>query len=323
MQVNAPYPFTWIENIRGLRAISRLVPYIYRLWSATGKTDLLHVMANSGWSWHLYAFPAVWIAKIRGVPVLIHYHGGEAEAFFKKSFDFIKPTMRAANTVVVPSDFLQLVFQKFGISATVVPNIVNIDRFSPKKKDVDGFHIIVTRNLEAVYDIKTALKAFKIVRERIPDARMTIAGSGPLLKDLQAYSEELYVSDSVSFTGLIENEKMQDLYQTADLMINPSLADNMPISILEALASGVPVVSTNVGGVPFLVENGKTALLVDPASPIAMADAVIRLSEDHDLAKRLSARGIERAKDFSWEKIRIRWVAIYDSMLADPFHKPS
>src|SRR5690348_3105881 len=115
VQVNAPYRPQWIGSLRGVRALFRLLPYLRRLWIVAGRAHLFHVMANSGWAWHLCAAPAVWIAKLRGVPVVINYRGGHAQTFFERSFFLIAPTMRLADSLVVPSRFLEQVFARFGM----------------------------------------------------------------------------------------------------------------------------------------------------------------------------------------------------------------
>jgi|TARA_B110000238_G_C16111707_1_gene432994 glycosyltransferase involved in cell wall biosynthesis len=103
IQTNAAYEPEWIGKIPVLRALFRLVIYIINLWKAATKVDVFHIMANSGWSWHLFKVPAVWIAKLRGVPTIINYRGGEAEKFFSQSFKYVKPTLNASSCVVVPS----------------------------------------------------------------------------------------------------------------------------------------------------------------------------------------------------------------------------
>ena len=85
VRVNAPYRPRWIGRLRGVRAFFRLVPYVFDLWRAAGRVDLFHVMANSGWSWHLFAAPAVWVARLRGVPCVVNYRGGEADSFLDRS----------------------------------------------------------------------------------------------------------------------------------------------------------------------------------------------------------------------------------------------
>src|SRR6185436_11348119 len=110
--------------------------------------QVFHIMANSGWSWHLFAAPALWIAKLRGKRAIINYRGGGAETFLEKSFFWIRPTLRAADLLVVPSGFLEAIFGKWNIAATVIPNIVNLPRFSPSTKQCDrdrtASHMVIT-----------------------------------------------------------------------------------------------------------------------------------------------------------------------------------
>ncbi|MEK6735323.1 MAG: glycosyltransferase, partial [Pseudomonadota bacterium] len=164
IQVNAPYQPVWIGRIWGLRAIFRLAPYLIHLWQAASKVQLFHIMANSGWSWHLFAAPAIWIAWFKGKPVVVNYRGGEAEAFFQQSFSWVKPSLLRTHAIIVPSDFLKAVFAKNGFSATIVPNIIDLTKFSANTRhktihDPDFPHIIVTRNLESIYDNATAIRA--------------------------------------------------------------------------------------------------------------------------------------------------------------------
>ena len=85
VQTNAPYWPMWISRFRAVRALARLGGYLVRLWTVSSEVQILHVMANSGWSWHLVAAPAIWIGRLRGVRVVVNYRGGEAEAFLRRS----------------------------------------------------------------------------------------------------------------------------------------------------------------------------------------------------------------------------------------------
>jgi len=317
VQTNAPYRPAWVGRIGGVRALFRLLPYLLALWRAAGKAQILHVMANSGWSWHLFAAPAVWIGWLRGSAVVINYRGGEAETFFSRSFAWVKPTLRRTSAIIVPSSFLQTVFARYGVPVQVVPNVIDLSRFTaawqPRSSSVP--HLIVTRNLEPIYDIPTALRAFQRVRAVFPQARLSIAGSGPVQAELVRLTAELGLNAVVSFTGRLDNERIATLYHSADLMLNPSLADNMPISVLEALACGVPVVSTNVGGIPFLLEDGRTALLVPPGEDQRMAEAALRLLMDVPLAQALSTAGIAMVRQFAWPRVREQLLSVYNRIL--------
>jgi len=311
VQVNAPYQPAWAEKLWGLRALFRLVPYVFRLWCCAGRVQLFHIMANSGWAWHLFAAPAVWIARARGTAVIVNYRGGEAESFFAAQFRWVGPTLARATRVVVPSGFLEAVFARRGVTTSIVPNIIDLSRFHPAEKRPRGCHLIVTRNLEDIYDIPTALRAFAAIRRHHAEARLTVAGSGPRLAELHALCAELGVADVVRFTGRLDNDDIARLYREADVLLNPSLADNMPISLLEAMASGVAIVSTDVGGIPYLVEHDRSALLVPPRRPDEMAAQVLRLLADAGLMERLRIAGLEVAGRYTWPSVQERLFDVY------------
>lgn len=314
VQTNAPYRPAWIRHLRGVRALFRLIPYVARLWSRMRSADLVHLMANSGWSWFLFVVPAALVARLRAVPLVVNYRGGEAEPFLERSAWAVRPIVRRAAALVVPSGFLRQVFGRFGMPAIVVPNIVDLGRFRPAPaRSEKAVHLIVARNLEPVYDNATAIRVLALVRAEVPGACLTIAGEGPLRASLERLASELGVSEVVRFCGRVANADMPSLYATADVSLNPSLADNMPISLLESLACGVPVVSTNVGGVPYLVEHERTALLVEPGDAAAMAQAVLRLLRDAALNERLRAAGVDCVRRFDWTSVRPQLLAVYES----------
>lgn len=312
VQTNAPYRPAWAGRLPGVRAAFRLVPYLMSLWRAASQVDVFHVMANSGWSWHLFAAPAIWIAHLRGVPVVVNYRGGEAARFLGQSRKLVNSTMRRVATLAVPSRFLQEVFLRHAMTAEIVPNVIDLSLFRPRaQRSAGSVTILVARNLEPLYDNATALRAFAMVRERHPNAHLTIAGSGPEASRLQSLSHQLGLQGSVRFAGRLDRDDMAELYRGADVMLNPSLADNMPNSILEALACGVPVVSTNVGGVPFLVEHGVTALLVEPGDARAMAEATLRLLDDESLWRQLSVAGIQEVQRYTWLRVAPILAGVY------------
>lgn len=317
VQVNAPYRPAWLGRIKGVRALLRMIPYLFALWRCAGQVQLFHVMANSGWSWHLFAAPAIWIARMRGIPVVVNYRGGEAKNFLSRSRFWVLPSLTRASALIVPSGFLKEVFAAFGVEAEIVPNVVDLSRFHPAAGVPAGGdvpHIVVTRNLEPIYDVGTAIQAFAAVRVVVPAAVLTIAGSGPERTSLEELVRQLELGDAVKFTGRLDRNRMADLYRAASLMVNPSLVDNAPNSILEAMASGVPVVSTHVGGVPYLVTDGASAILVPPGNPSAMAAAILRILQERELAQALRDTGLEDVRQYTWLAVSVRLFAIYNRL---------
>lgn len=316
VQSNAPYRPAFLGRIPVLRAFARLLPYLWALWRAAGRSDLFHVMANSGWSWHLFAAPAIRIARLRGVPVLINYRGGEAAAFLARSRASVARSMTRVGRLVVPSGFLQEVFREHGMAAEIVPNVVDLEHFRPAPaRPAEPPHLVVARNLEPIYDNATALRALALVHARHPAARLTIAGTGPERDVLETLARELGVADRVHFAGRLDRDAMAALLRSATLALNPSLVDNTPNSVLEALASGVPVVSTDVGGVPFIVTHGVDAWLVPPRAPQAMAAAIVALLDDPAGADRLARAGLTAVGRFSWSAVAPVLLGHYRSLV--------
>ena len=314
---NPPYRPAWAGRVRGLRAVFRLLPYLVALWRACGRVDVLHLLANSGWSWHLYAAPALWVGWLRRVPVIVNYRGGEAAAFLARSAALVRASMARAARLVVPSGFLVEVFAAHRMAAQVVPNIVDRVLFRPAEvaDAADDERILVARNLEPIYDIATALRAFARLRRERPRVRLIVAGSGPERAALEALAAELRIADGVEFTGRIGREEMAARLRGCRVALNPSRIDNMPNSVLEALACGVPVVSTRVGGVAHIVEDGRSALLVPAGDDAAMAAALQRVLGDTTLAYRLREAGLAAAEAYTWAAVAPRWRAVYESVV--------
>jgi glycosyltransferase involved in cell wall biosynthesis len=313
VQANPPYRPRWVEGLRGVRAVFRLMPYLVRLWRAAGSVDVFHVMANSGWSWHLVAAPAVWIARMRGTACVVNYRGGEAEAFLERSGALVLHTLRCVSALAVPSGFLQQIFDRWGLRSTIVPNIIDMERFRPGSpgQGPGRPHLVVARNLEAIYDIGTALRAFAVIRADWPGAKLTVAGWGPEQRALQSLAAELGIAEAVDFCGRLDRDQMAELYRSAAVVINPSRVDNMPNSVLEAMASGAPVVSTNAGGVPFIIRDGVTGLLVAAGDHAAMAAAVLRVLRDPQCARRLRDAALDAVQQYTWPQVRQRWAEVY------------
>lgn len=305
VQVNAPYHPAWVGSVPVLRAVVRLGPYLFKLWRTAGRADMFHIMANSGWSWHLFSVPAVWLARSRGVPVVLNYRGGEADAFLNKSASLVRFTMRQTRALVVPSGFLKGVFASFDMPAFIVPNIIDLSRFHARHPVRTGApHLVVARNLEPIYDNATAIRAFQMVQAKFAQASLTIAGSGPEAQRLRQMVQDMGLDHAVQFAGRLERDAMAALYRSADIMLNPSLADNMPNSILEAWASGVPVVTTNVGGIPHLAQHGVNASLVPPGDPSAMAQECITLLSDAVLWQQRAQAGLQEAQRYTWQRVQ-------------------
>ena len=124
--------------------------------------------------------------------------------------------------------------------------------------------------------------------------------------------KHLGLEEAVVFLGRLERDEVVDLYHSGHAFLNPSTVDNMPNSVLEALACGLPVISTNVGGVPYIVRDGETAVLVAPDNAAEMAQAILSVSRDSRLRSRLIASGSNEVVQYAWDRVRPQWLALYE-----------
>lgn len=314
LPTNPPYRPVWLGRVRGLRALARLLPYMARAWALAGRVDLVHLMANSGWSWQLFAAPVIWLCRWRGTPVVVNYRGGEAADYLARSAPRVLPTLRRASVLAVPSGFLRDVFARHGVDSVVVPNIIDTDCFSPVARlwrDKMPLRLVVTRNLEPIYGLDTAVRALALVACEMPNVELTLAGSGPCRRELEALAEELGVGDRVHFAGRLDRQQVARLYAESHIMLNPTRVDNMPNSVLEAMASALPVVSTEVGGVPYILRHEHSGLLVPVDDAPAMADAILRLVRDPALGRALAEAGLAQVKQYTWPAVRQQWLSLY------------
>ena len=187
----------------------------------------------------------------------------------------------------------------------MVPNILDTARFYPpsEKSPRSVAQILVARNLEAIYGIDIAIKVLQQVLEQRPDARMLIAGSGPEKNHLQVMAKDLGVEHALEFTGRLQPDAIAELMRTSSVLLNPTRVDNSPNSVIEAMASGLPVVASDVGGLSHLITSEDNGILVPSENSRAAAEAVLRVLGEPSLAGRLSASGLRASEKFQWDAV--------------------
>jgi glycosyltransferase involved in cell wall biosynthesis len=318
VRTNAPYRPAWVGRLRFVRAPFRLAQHLVELRRAIRAADVVHVMANSGTAWFLFAEPALRMARRYRVPAIVNYRGGLAREFLAKRGGHVAPLLRSAAAVVVPSRFLQDVFATHDVRARIVPNVVDLSLFCAADAGSSGAppHVVVTRNLESIYGIDTGLRALARLRERTPGLRVSIAGDGPDRAMLERLATELGLAACVRFTGRLSPAEIAALYRSADLVLNPSRVDNTPNALIEAMACGVPIVSTDAGGIPFLVTHGRTAWLARVDDVQGLADGMARVLDDEPLRSSLRANGLEQARSCGWGVVRTQWLELYRAAAA-------
>jgi L-malate glycosyltransferase len=304
-----PSGFAWAERVRGLRTILREPLYFLDLWRGLRDVDVVHIFSASYWSFLLAPAPASFFAKIRAQKALVHYHSGEARDHMQR-FRSAPFVLSRVDEIVVPSGYLVDVFQEFGLHAIAVPNLVDLSQFRYRQRDPLRPHLVCTRGFSPYYSVDVVVRAFAEVRKVYPEAQLDLVGGGPLEAKICKLVEDLRL-DGVNFAGVASREEIGKYYDQADIFINASWLDNMPVSIIEAFGSGMPVVTTSPECMPYLVKHEQTGLLSPVGDEKALAANVIRLLRDPELAHCLAKNAYEESQKYNWEVVRQQWLKVY------------
>ena len=303
-----------LQRVRYLRTIVTVVKYVWTLLTSLASYDVVHVFSASYWSFVLNPTPAVLLAKLYRKKVILNYRSGEAEDHLRRWGRTAIPVMRQADALVVSSGFLMGVFASAGLRARVIPNIIDFEQFRFRERRPLRPLFLANRHLEPLYNVACVLRAFARIQRTVPDARLVVAGEGSQRAALEQLARELGLRHC-EFVGRVRPERMPGLYDAADIYLNAPDVDNMPGSILEAFASGVPVVTTDAGGIPFILRHFDTGLLVPRGDDAAMATAALQLLDDPALAARLTARAFaESHRLYAADDVLAQWLRVYESL---------
>jgi glycosyltransferase involved in cell wall biosynthesis len=309
-------PLRFLQRIKYVRTVVTSLYYWFLLLTRLWKYDIVHVFSASYWSYTLSVMPAILIGKLYGKKVLVNYRSGEADDHLRNWKLTAVPVLRMADMIVVPSGYLVDVFAQFGLRAQPIFNVVELDAFAYRDRKPIRPVFLTSRLHEPLYNVPCVLRAFALIQERFPNASLTVAGDGWMRPQLEALAQELGLKQTV-FVGRVQFEKMPALYDAADIYLTATDLDNMPGSVIECLSCGLPVVTTDAGGVPYIVTHEKTALIVPRGDHRAMAASAIRLLEDNELAVRLSRAGLESCRRFTWPAVRDEWLRVYSELMGE------
>lgn len=278
------------------------------------KYDVLHIhgCSDRGMLPIIYGVIA---GKIWRKRIIITYHGGGAEEYFAKHGAFAKRWLCRADKVIVLNGYLEKVFETYNIPCIVIPNIILLPEIKRTHEwDPKAPRFISVRHLRELYNIPCILRAFQQVQQQIPGASLTVLGSGPQLEELQQY-----VSDNnlkhITFAGQVPNEEMNRYLADHDIFLSAPRIDNMPVSVLEAMNAGILVISSRVGGVPYMIEHQKTGLLFDINQDATishqMAEQMLwALNHPKESLKMIEAAH-EEVKKYNWNHIREMLLPLY------------
>lgn len=306
-------PFDRLLRVKYARTLVTQLWYWPSLVRELRRADVVHVFSASYTSFLLAPLPAVIVATALGKPVVLNYRSGEGPDHLRRSA-IARRTLRKVHLNVVESRFLQEVFASHGIRSVVVANTIDLQEFRYRVREPLRPRLLSTRNFEPLYNVACTLRAFARVQARFPDAELTLVGHGSCEAALRRLAGELRLRH-VTFVGRVPPSEIAAHYAASDIYLQTPSIDNMPGSVLEAFACGLPVVATAVGGVPAILTHGVHGLLAPHDDDETMAKHVITLLENPDDAHRLAATAHETCRGYEWRVLREGWLAAYRSVL--------
>lgn len=285
--------------------------------------DLIHL--------HFTYPPYSFIAQL-SIPVIVTVHGlasirvkgsHSKKDYFSPGFvlnpHFEKKALQNADKIIAVSNWMKNNVENIiGRDPKIIyiPNGVNYEKYTHSKKvKINHPSILFIGRLVKLKGLDLLLKSLHIVKESIPDIHLYVIGQGSQHEKLTSLAVKLNVNNNISFLGFFSGDEKNQFLASADIFVMPSRIENASISLMEALASGIPIVASNVGGIPHILNYGEYGILVEPENPEDLANGIIKLIGDPVLRKELSEKGRKRAQEYSWDEITKKTIELYQSLV--------
>lgn len=283
----------------------------HRLHHVAKSYDVLHIHCCSGWGF-LPAVVGITVGKQLGKRIVLTYHGGGGEQFFDKHPKLVNHYLTRTNQNIVLSGFLARIFDKHRIPYTIIPNIIELDGSHYRERTALKPNFICTRAHEELYNIPCILRAFQKVLTELPEATLTLVGDGSRHNALVELAKGMGLQN-VTFTGRVDNNEIYTYLDRADILLSAPKADNMPVSLLEAMNAGLLVISSNVGGVPYMIGEGKTGLLFNSDNSDQLAELMLWVMKHIEQSKKIISLAHKEVQQYSWKLIKNQIIRTYNS----------
>jgi glycosyltransferase involved in cell wall biosynthesis len=288
--------------------LARLLDMVATIWRERDVYRVAHVDVFSGPAF-LWAEVACWALRRAGRPYGLTLHGGRLPAFAQRNPARVRRLLRSAAWVTAPSEYLRAAIRSHREDVELLPNALDTGAYPFRLRTRPAPRIVWVRSFHDIYNPALAVQVMNLLRPDFPEIRLTMVGPDKdgSLDRTRAEARRLGVAEHVDFPGGVPKSSVPEWLDRGDIFLNTTSVDNTPVSVLEAMACGLCVVSTNVGGIPYLLDDGRDALLVRPGDPVAMAEAVRRLLTETGLAEELSRKARAKAERLDWARVLPRW----------------
>ncbi|GAL89417.1 glycosyltransferase family 4 protein [Jejuia pallidilutea] len=290
--------------------IFRLCDMLYHIIKHRNSVDYVLIDTYSTTNFY-YAYLSSVLCTYFGLKYIPILHGGNLPERLKTSQKLSRQIFTKAHINVSPSLYLISFFENFGFKNIInIPNVIELKNYHFKKRQIDDIHLFWVRSFSEVYHPKLAVKLLKLLQE--DGFKVSLCMVGPendgSLQKVKMLAKNLNVK--VEFTGRLSKAEWHEKSKAFNVFINTTNVDNMPVSVIEAMALGLPVVSTNVGGLPFLIKNNVDGILVPPNNVKAFKTAILRLKNNELLVDQITTNARKKVEQFDWEVVKHKWFSV-------------
>lgn len=307
----------FLNDTYSIKSASTYQNRFARLFDMVFKTlffnyDIIHIDVYSTPNSHIYQLLTSYIANKRRKKIILNLHGGGLWELYSKNPNKVTILFARANKIVTPSRFLQRMFNDNGFGISYLPNNIDLINFPFVSGRNDEHKLLWIRAFEENYHPELAVKTLFYVKKTYKDAKLTMIGpdKGYLFK-IKSLINQLGLNDSVNILGKISNNELYKFHHSHQVFLNTTRYESFGVAVLEAAACGIPIVSTNVGEIPYLWTNNENILLINNFDGEQMAKTVIKILADKYLAEKITNKAFEKAQLFNKEIIKCQWIQLF------------
>jgi len=310
-----------------LGRLARATDMLQTVWRRRRDYALAHVEVYSGAAF-VWAELVCELLQIFDKPFVLTLHGGNLPNFARRWPGRVRRLLRSAQAVTTPSRYLNEQMRPYREDLLLLPNALHLTSYPYRRRERPAPKLIWVRAFHQIYNPALAPEIIALLAPEFPDIELHMLGSDKgdgSLQQTQQAARDCHVADRIHFPGAVPKADLPAWLNRADIFLNTTNVDNTPVSVLEALACGLCIASTNAGGLPYLLTHEQDALLTPPNNAAALAAAIRRLLSEDGLAGRLSQAARQQAEPWDWQKVLPQWeellrlrIAKRDVLLADP-----
>ena len=299
--------FTIYKSSSKSNKMLRLLEMCFAIFHYRTKVNyvLIDTYSTSNFYFALLTSQLCRLFRLKYLPIL---HGGNLPYRLKQNPKLSSLIFNNSFQNIAPSGYLKHEFELEGYTTLLIPNVIPITNYTFKERKIITPKLLYVRAFASIYKPTMAIEVLKELKKKYPEATLCMIGPDKdgTIKDVKHLINTYDLQDSVEITGVLSKKEWHKKSEEFDIFINTTNVDNTPISVIEAMALGLPIVSTNVGGMPYLIDNNKDGILVVKEEPLLMVNEIHKIIEKNNISLTINAR--TKVENYDWSVVRNQWL---------------